>query len=179
MSSKKDKVNESSEYHASKIFCETKEYFTIVASSHRFLRDCLVNTDLNTSYKISNKIMVEFIEKYKDTRDILNSIIRTLVVAANNIDIQYTNNDENNTETNILQKLYDFLKVQLPNNISMINTVYKMYNLDTKITKTLSPGTHVPEVKQTITHTTRPSSSRFRTVLNTTKSRALGGDIKN
>jgi len=176
MSSKKYQVNESSESNASKIFCETKEYFTIVASSHRFLRDCLVNTDLNTSYKISNKIMVDFIEKYKDTRDILNSIIRVLVVAANNIDIQYTNNDDNKTETNILQKLYDFLKVQLPNNISMINTVYKMYNLDTKA---LSPVTNVTEVKQTINHTPRPSSSRFRTVLYTTKTRAQGGDIKN
>ena len=178
MSSKKSQISESD---ASKIFCETKEYFTIVASSHRFLRDCLVNTEINASYKSSNKTMLDFIEKYKDTRAILNSIIRVLVVAANNIDIQYTNNDVNKTETDILQKLCDFLKVQLPNNISMINTVYKMYNLDTKVTKALSPVTHATEVKQTINHTPRPTSSRNRISLHPPQKavRAQGGDIKN
>ena len=127
------RTNNSDKYTVDKVFCTTPEYFKAMATIHEFLRDVIVN---NTTYDV-NDVNIELInERHKKLMNLITinsndtnrlySIIRLAVVLANNIDIQYT--DKNENETEIMPKLYTYLKYVLPSHLDMINYVYIVYN---------------------------------------------------
>ena len=126
--------NNSDKYTVDKAFCTTPEYFKAMATVHEFLRDVIVN---NTTYDVNDANLKIINDRHKkfmklitnNINDInrLYSIIRLAVVLANNIDIQYT--DKNNNETEIMPKLYVYLKHVLPYQLDIINEAYKIYDL--------------------------------------------------
>ena len=138
------KTNNSDKYTVDKVFCTTPEYFKAMATIHEFLRDVIVN---NTTYDVNDANLKIINDRHKkfmklitnNINDInrLYSIIRLAVVLANNIDIQYT--DKNNNETEIMPKLYVYLKHILPLHLDIlhldvlhldiINEAYKIYDL--------------------------------------------------
>jgi len=157
-------------------FEESDAYFKIIASCHRFLRDGLVTNDekLNNLSKTSMIILLE------DNQAHITSILRALVVCAINIDIQYT--DTNNNDIEILPKLYTFLKsLNLYKN--EIDTVYKMYNLTNIIKHSPTAATAATAATTTASaHKVNPQvvvKRQSHLPINIKSSRAQGGDIKN
>ena len=108
-------------------FCKSDVYFRAMASIHKFLRYIIVS---NISYK-KNDTIIRLIYTDKEFKEIRNdqqlySIIRLVVVLANNIHIQ-----EN--ETRVLSKIYTYLTHLFRENnidkIDMIDEVYDLYGL--------------------------------------------------
>jgi len=109
-------------------FCKSAVYFCAMASTHTFIRDVIVG---NISYK-KNDTILRLIYTDKELCRIRNdqqlySIIRLVVVLANNINIQ-----EN--ETGLLSKLYAYLIELFKENniekIDMIDEVYRIYCIE-------------------------------------------------
>ena len=145
------KTNDTTLLKVDKEFCKSPEYFKAVATTHRFMRDVLIKDNKKVSIS-SKSAMTDLINTYKNDSNKLYSILRVAIVTAMNIDIQYV--DLDSKETNICNKLYKFLNDELPNNISMIDAVYKLYDIAIPVSAmpvVEMPVVEMPVVKASLT----------------------------
>ena len=104
-------MNNSIKYTINEEFCKSKKYFIAMARLHEFLKDVIVD-DISD---VKNDTMIKLL--YTDNDSQMYSIIRLVVVLANNIDIQQN-------EIKIVSKLYKYL-IQLfkENNIDKMGDI--------------------------------------------------------
>ena len=126
-------MNNSIKYTIDEDFCKSKEYFIAMTRIHEFLKDVIVD-DISD---VKNDTMIKLL--YTDNESQMYSIIRLVVVLANNIYIK-----EN--ETGVLSKLYTYLielcKEKNRDKIDMIDEVYRIYGLTDYIGgQAVSPST--------------------------------------